>query len=306
MVMLRNMRQLHVHCKLSSYTESHLLFRQISTFLLLFFPLYSCDLTVWIMAEGTLHSYDPLAYYVNNIADLNPQVVKAHNNKDKQLQEELLSGDKSAFDIFICVNKHGHAFVLCVPNQDENSPFSDMMSADDVFQIPEVLLCWSYELCFENAYLRMYKIRKGYDLFKDLKQRIDRAYYVVTFKGIPKNGNAFQFAALRAAPHRYNAILSDCVEFSKEFCISLLSYCSNWKEIEEVVNKRIKEASATGLSLERLSRKYRASGFFGNLSLGGTDVTSLLTQQRGGLLCLLLVYPVIVAVIVAVVMKYYF
>ena len=256
------------------------------------------------MAEGTLKSYNPLAYYVNNIADLDPEVVKAHNNKDSQLQKDLLSRGKSDFDVFICVNKQGHAFVLCAPSQDENSPFSDMMSAD-VLQIPEILLCWRYDLCFEEASLRMYKIRKTFSLFKDLKQRIDRAYYVETFKEI--NLNALQFASLRAAPHRYNAILSDCVEFSKEFCVSLLSYCSNWREIEEIVNRRIKEASSTGLSLERLSRKYRVSGFFGNLSLGGTDVTSMLTQQPrngvliGMLLCLLLVYPVLVAFV----FKYY-
>ena len=121
---------------------------------------------------------------------------------------------------------------------------------------------------------------------------------------------AFQFAALRSVPHRYNALLSDCVEFSKEFCISALSYCSNWKQLEEQVVSRIKKASATGLSLEKLSRKVRVAGWFGNFSLGGTDVTTLLSGRSGIVIALivlfLLVYPIFVAVVVALVLKYFF
>lgn len=258
------------------------------------------------MAEGTIQSYNPLAYYVNNIVDLDPEVVRAHREKDQQTKSDLLSRDKTQFDVFICVNKHGHAFVLCVPH-GEDAIYQDMMSKD-VFSVPHSLLCWRYELCFEEAAQRTYKIRKVFAMFSDTKERIDRSYYVASFKDI--SSMAFQFAALRAAPHRYNAIFGDCVEFSKEFCISLLSYCSNWKEIERVVTDRIKEASATGLSLERLSRKYQVSGWFGNFSLGGADVTSLLTQQRSGIviglfLCLLFVYPLIVAIPVAILVKHY-
>lgn len=258
------------------------------------------------MTEGTLQSYNPLAYYVNNISDLDPEVVRAHREKDQQTQKEILSRGKTVFDTFICVNKHGHAFVLCAPHE-ENAIFPDMMS-QDVFKVPELLLCWSYELCFEEVSLRTYKIRKVFAMFKDMHKRVERAYFVATFKEM--SPMAFQFAALRAAPLRYGAILADCVEFSKEFCLSLLSYCGNWREIEKSVHRRIKEASATGLSLERLSRKYQASGFLGNFSLGGTDVTSLLTQQWGGamlglFLCLLFVYPLVVAVLVAVLVKHY-
>ena len=252
------------------------------------------------MAEGVIQSYDPLAYYVNNIADLDPEVVKAHRIKDKEKEKELLSNErgKTDFDVFICVNKMAHAFILCSPCQMDG--VYDNVTSKDPFQIPELLLCWRYELCFESEVLKMYKIRKGYFLFKDIKPKIDKSYYVAKFCGVGPLG--LQFAALRAAPHRYNALLNDCVEFSKEFCVCLLSFCSNWRTIEELVNTRLKEISATGLSIEKLSRRVRVSGWFGNLSLGGTDVSSLLCQQRGIIvvifLLLVFVYPIIVAVIV--------
>lgn len=258
------------------------------------------------MAEGTIKSYDPLAYYVNNISELDPEVVKAHRNKDKQKESQLLSRGKNDFDVFICVNKHAHSFVLCVPCGPVAPVFDDVLSKDP-FQIPDVQLCWRYELCFENQELRMYKIKKEFSLFKDLRGRIDRSYYIGMYKNVAPV--ALQFAALRSAPHRYNAILSDCVEFSKEFCMSMLSYCSNWKQLEEQVVSRIKEATATGLSLERLSRKVRLSGWFGNLSLGGTDVTTLLSGRSGIIVIVLftlflLGYTVFVVVIVIFVLKY--
>ena len=59
-----------------------------------------------IMAEGTIKSYDALAYYVNDISELDPEVVSAHKNKDEQKESQLLSRGKNDFDIFICVNKH--------------------------------------------------------------------------------------------------------------------------------------------------------------------------------------------------------
>ena len=258
------------------------------------------------MAEGTLKSYDPLSYYVNNISDLDPEVVKAHTNKDSKKQSELLSRGKNDFDVFICVNKHAHAFVLCAPCGPVMPVFDDMLSKDP-FQIPEIQLCWRYELCFEHQELKTYKIRKDFCLFKDIKGKIDKSYYVGQYKDVCPI--ALQFAALRSAPHRYNTLLNDCVEFSKEFCLSMLSYCSNWKQLEEQVTSRIKEASATGLSVEKLSRKVRVSGWFGNLSLGGADVTSMISSHKVAVIILtvffLLVYPIIIAVVVAMVMKYF-
>ena len=46
------------------------------------------------MAEGAIRSYDPLAYHVNNISELDPEVVSAHRNKDKQKESQLLSRGK--------------------------------------------------------------------------------------------------------------------------------------------------------------------------------------------------------------------
>lgn len=257
------------------------------------------------MAEGTIKSYDPLAYYVNNVSEIDPEVVSAHRNKDKQKESQLLSRGKNDFDIFICVNKHAHAFVLCVPCGPVDPIFEDVLSKDP-FQIPDVQLCWRYELCFEHQDLRMYKIKKEFSLFRDMKGKIDRSYYIGMYKEV--SPVALEFAALRSAPHRYNAILSDCVEFSKEFCISMLNYCNNWKQLKEQVESRIEEATATGLSLERLSRKVRLSGWFGNLSLGGTDVTTLLSGRRGIIVIVLFTFFLLghtafIVVIVILVLK---
>lgn len=147
------------------------------------------------MAEGTLKSYDPLAYYVNNISDLDPEVVSAHRNKDTQRQSELLSRSKNHFDVFICVNRHAHAFVLCVPCGPVDQVFEDVLSKDP-FQVPEIQLCWRYELCFENQQLRMYKIKKEFSLFKTIKEKIDKSYYVGMYKDV--SPIALQFAALRS------------------------------------------------------------------------------------------------------------
>ena len=250
------------------------------------------------MTEGSLRSYDPLAYYVNNVSDLDAEVVKAHRDSDEQKRKELVSRGKQDFDIFICVNKHNHAFVLCVPCGPVDQTFGDALSKDP-FDVPAFQMCWRFELCYENAQLRTYRIRKEFSLFKDIKGKVSKTYHVGTYKSTAIM--ALQFAAMRAAPHRYSAILSDCVEFSKEFCMALLSYCANWRELEEQVTGRIREASATGLSLERISRDVRVSGWLGSLSLRGADVSSLLTEQRGLVLVvavlLLLVYPIIIAAI---------
>ena len=247
------------------------------------------------MAETTLRSYDPLAYFVNNVSDLDPDIVKAHRSKDNQKKKELLSRTKNDFDVFICV-KHAHAFLLCVPcgPVDDAQPLSDALSKNPS-DIPELQLCWSFELCFENEQLRMYKITKDFSLFKNIRGRVDKSWYVGTYKG--SSPTALQFAALSAAPHRYNVLLNDCVEFSKEFCVALLSYCSNGVELEEQVLKRIKEATATGFSAEKLSRRFRASGLLGNFSLNGVDVSSMLAEKKMLAILLFLVYPIVIGFI---------
>lgn len=243
------------------------------------------------MTEGTQQPFDnPFVYHVNDISDLDQEVVWAHKRGDQQVQKELLSAGKTDFNVFICLSKHGHAYVMCVPHV-EGKTFPDVMSRE-VFRMPRPLLCWSFELCFEETSLQIYKLKKTFAIFRDLRMRVATAYFMATFK--KTSAMAFQFAALQAAPCRYNAIAADCVEFSKQFCLSLLRYCDNKREIEESMRRRIKEASATGLNLERMSRhKHQDSGFLDSFSLGGTTLL---------LLCLL---SLIVAVLVAVLVKHY-
>ena len=256
------------------------------------------------MVEGSLKSYDPVAYYINNIEDLDRDVRQAHLNNDSTKVQELTNQGQVNFDVFICVNKHSHAFVLCV-NVGDDSGLFDMMSKDPN-DIPELNFCWKFELCYESMQLKTYKIKKEFNIFKEIQPSIKRSFYIGKFeKTAPK---ALQFAALRASPHRYNVLLNDCVEFAKEFCISLLSYCSNYKELEEVVHSRLREASATGLSIEKLSRNVRSSGWLGNSFLNGLNMSSIVGQGNRVLvvavfLFFLLVYPVIVALIIVHLMK---
>ena len=205
------------------------------------------------MAESTLKSYDPLAYRVNSIEELDNDVRVAYLRKDSTKIAELTKQGQTDLDVFICVSHSPHTFVLCVP-VGNNDPLGSAMFIDDHFDIPEVSLCWKFELCYQNIQLQTYKIHKEFKLFKDINPSVKRPYFIGTFKQVsPK---ALQFAALRAAPHQYNVLLNDCVEFSKEFCTCLLSYCANWKELEETVRTKIREASATGLRV-LAHRKYR-------------------------------------------------
>lgn len=243
-----------------------------------------------------LKSYDPVAYYVNNIEDLDEDVREAYLSKDSAKIAELAKQGETNFDIFICINKNFHAFVLCVPvGNDPDTPFPDMIS-DSPLLIPEQNLCWTFELCYQNVELKMYKIRKDFNVFKHL-QRSEQAFYIGRYKGAsPK---ALQFASLRASPHRYNVLLNDCVEFTKEFCIQLLSFSTNSMELKESVHDRIREATATGLSIEQLSRNIQSSGWLGNSFLNGYltsgDLMSRLTDPVTVLgVIFLLVYPVII------------
>jgi hypothetical protein len=216
-------------------------------------------------AAENLKSYDPVAYYVNSIEDLDVDVRSAYIRNDQVMIAELAKQGKNTFDIFICINKI-HAFVLCAPaGNNSNSPFLDMIE-DDPLSIPEQLLCWTFELCYQNVELKMYKIRKDFNVFKKL-QPSTQAFYIGRYEGVSLN--AFQFAALGASPHRFNLLLSDCVEFAKEFCVQLLRYTDNWREIEERVKEEIRKATATGLSVEQLSRNVHSSAWLGNFIING-------------------------------------
>ena len=253
--------------------------------------------------ESAIKSYDPLAYWVDVVSGMDPKIVRVHREKDTATKKELLSLNKGDFDIFICVNKASHAFVLCSPVNavPEGHPLKDSFS-DDPFKIPGLLLCWTFELCFENQKERWYKIKNEYEMFKDIKRRIKQSFYMGRYTEV--SPNALQFAVLSAAPHRYNAIISDCVEFSKEFCLCLVSYCANWRVLEDEVNKKIKKVSATGLSVERLSRQVQSSGLMGYSLFTGIDTSTLFSGRHGVFLMIaigvfFLVYPIVVAVVIA-------
>lgn len=255
------------------------------------------------MAEGTFRSIDPLINHVNNIEDLDPEVVVAYRNKDNATIGRLTRNGDQDFHIFICINKAWHAFLLCIPIKDNiTDPLGlfDDFPEDDPFAVPDVQLVWLYELCFENEALKLYKIKKEFGLFRDFKKRVRRAFHIGYYKGVKPI--ALQFAALRASPHRYNVLLNDCVEFAKEFCVAMLSYCSNHRELEAEVNSRIKQATASGLSIEHLSRRVRSSALIGNTFLGGLDTTALFSGRYGTIIVIgFIVYPIIVSVITSLI-----
>lgn len=234
-------------------------------------------------SEGTFQLIDPLAYHVNNVEDLDPKVVKAYKTKYSTAIAELTQDGDTPYDVFICINPGWHAFVLCVPCglNDPFGVFSDI-PIEDPFAVPDEIFCWLFELCFQDVELKLYKIRKEFSMFKDIKKRIKKSFHIGKFENVKPA--AFEFAALRAAPHRYNVLLNDCVEFAKEFCVCMLSYCSNYRKLEQQVDEKIKMATATGLSIELLSRRQKSSAHVGNTFLGGMDLS---TFFRGGLFFLL-------------------
>ena len=254
------------------------------------------------MVETTFQSYDPLPYYVNNVSDLDKDVVSAHKDKNQDEKRRLLAiGDKCDYDLYICINKSNHAFLLCIPVKE-----NIFEGERDPSKVPDLVLCWKFELCYEHVELKMYKIRKQHKEFKDFRSLINRSYYVGRYLKLPVKG--FDFAALASAPHRYGVLIGDCVEFSKEFCLCLLSYCSNGISLEKTVNERIQKASATGLSIERLSRTVKSSGFLGNFFLGGIDMSSFIGSRYfwialGLFLCFLLVYPILIAILIVWLLK---
>ena len=250
------------------------------------------------MTEGIFKSYDPLAYKVNDTSALNKDLVSAFKSNDSEkIQEMINCGVPNTVDVFITINKHFHACILIVPASN-NSIFEHIQPvSDDPFTVPHNLLCWRIDLRYEEIQLRTYKISIKLDLFKVFKESITKSYFIGRYENV-RNNLCFQLAILRAAPHHYNAVLADCVEFAKEFCLCLLSYCSNSSSLEAIVKANIKKATATGLSVEYLSRNFRLSGFLGNFLAGGTDVSSLLSGNPlfvVAAVIFLLIYPVVIS-----------
>lgn len=264
--------------------------------------LYNKSQTLENMVEGSFKSVNPLAYYVNNVTDFDSDVVSACIKKDTAALGSLASkGNRIDYDIFICTSKNWHGFVLCVP-ASVNGDFGNILDViKSPFDVPDLVLCFTFELCFEVQSQRMYKVRKMFSMFKDIKERIKRSYFIGHYKSVTPFG--LQIAAIKSSPHRYAVLLNDCVEFSKEFCIQCLSVCSNGREIENEVDKSIKAATASGFSFEQLSRNVQSSGWLGNFIFGGSDVSTVVSGRYSTciVIAFILIYPVIVTIVVVLV-----
>ena len=236
------------------------------------------------MSEGIFEFYDSFAYKVNNVSALDKGLVEAFKAKDAEKIKQIINdGSPLTVDVFITINHYQHACILIVPTS-----------------VPVNSTCWLIDLRFEEINLRTYKISMKKEVLEVLKESIKKSFFIGRYENVGSN-LCFQLAILRASPNRYNAILADCVEFAKEFCICLLSYCSNFSDLEAVVKENIKNATATGLSVEHLSRNSRLSGYLGNLMLGGTDISSILSGNSLFVVAAVIfffVYPVAISLLV--------
>ncbi len=152
----------------------------------------------------------------------------------------------------------------------------------------------------------MYKIRKEYALFKDIKVKIDKSYYRGSYKGMAVI--ALQFAALRAAPPSLSSVtVWSSPRRSVWLCSATAAIGSSWRGRCPVASKR-------PLLLASVLGHFRGS-FVHQVGLGtspfiGADVSSLASEKRGFVIIivmalLLLVYPIIVAIVVPIIVKTY-
>ena len=236
------------------------------------------------MSEGIFEFYDSFAYKVNNVSALDKGLVEAFKAKDAEKIKQIINdGSPLTVDVFITINHYQHACILIVPTS-----------------VPVNSTCWLIDLRFEEINLRTYKISMKKEVLEVLKESIKKSFFIGRYENVGSN-LCFQLAILRASPNRYNAILADCVEFAKEFCICLLSYCSNFSDLEAVVKENIKSATATGLSVEHLSRNSGLCAYLGNLILGGTDISSILSGNSLFVVAAVIfffVYPVAISLLV--------
>ena len=236
------------------------------------------------MSEGIFEFYDSFAYKVNNVSALDKGLVEAFKAKDAEKIKQIINdGSPLTVDVFITINHYQHACILIVPTS-----------------VPVNSTCWLIDLRFEEINLRTYKISMKKEVLEVLKESIKKSFFIGRYENVGSN-LCFQLAILRASPNRYNAILADCVEFAKEFCICLLSYCSNFSDLEAVVKENIKSATATGLSVEHLSRNSGLCAYLGNLILGGTDISSVLSGNSLFVVAAVIfffVYPVAISLLV--------
>ena len=252
------------------------------------------------MSEGIFEFFDSFAYKVNNVSALDEGLVKAFKAKDAEKIKQIINdGSPLTVDVFITINHYQHACILIVPTSNDLAFEHIQLVSENPFSVPVDSTCWLIDLRFEEINLRTYKISMKKELLEVLKKSIKKAFFIGRYENVGSN-LCFQLAILRASPNRYNAILADCVEFAKEFCICLLSYCSNFSDLEAVVKENIKNATATGLSVEHLSRNSGLSGYLGNLMLGGTDISSILSGNSlfvAAAVIFFFVYPVAISLL---------
>ncbi|ESO89331.1 hypothetical protein LOTGIDRAFT_154431 [Lottia gigantea] len=257
------------------------------------------------MSERILRSYDPLAYHVNVVSDLDKRLVMAFKERDNNsIDGMLLTASKMDFDVFICVSDGYHAFILLSPHPNRDTykivdPLKmrpEMSSKPE--DIPELLLVHQMELCYEDVLAKMYRIRWKITTFVNVKNRIKRAYFIGHYFGL--SNVAIQLAGLRASPGRYSVLLDDCVEFAKKSCLEMLVYATNRSTIEKEVKHNIRAATISGFTAEQLSREIQSSAYSLNSILGGVDISSYLIQGKMKFCCILifilfvLIYPFIV------------
>ena len=217
--------------------------------------------------EGTFHCVDPLIYYVNSLSDFDTDVVMAFKSKHNEKIKRLASTGTMDLDLFICVNKMEHGFVLCVPASGYETGLVDVVSSfvKSPFYIPARTRCWQYELR-EGYGGQSYKVSRECSQFRDVEGRIHRRFYIGRYEGTSLN--ALQFVAMEVAPHQYGVLQADCFHFAKEFCIQALAYSSNRRKIEKGVLSSIVKASADGFGVNKLTQTISSPDVMGNASSG--------------------------------------
>ena len=112
-----------------------------------------------------------------------------------------------------------------------------------------------------------------------LKESIETSSLMARYENI-RSYLWFYLSILQAASYHCSAILANCDKFAKKFCICLVAYCSNSKEMETIVKESIKKVAATRLNVEHLSKYFRLSWFLVNYIAEGTDVTRFLYEYH--------------------------
>ena len=246
------------------------------------------------MAESIARTFSPFAYTVENVSTLNKELVEAYRSQnDYRIKKLLKKGHRSTVDVFITINKYLHACIVIIPvSRPEFKEFGS--KSEGAFDGLDNTTCWRFELCFENIQSKKYQITMKKNKLQEFKEYVKRTYFIARYE-LNDNDLCLQLAVLRAAPKYYNTVFADCVEFAKNFCVELLEHCSNQKTIDATVRENIKKATATGFSVEYISRNFASSGLLGSSVAGGPDVSSFLLGNRlfWVAVCYFVIYPVI-------------